>query len=343
MPVPESSLAREISEAPAAVARQSKELREPVHALVARLRRMSPRVVVTCARGSSAHAATFGKHLIERYLGIPVAAAAPNVATVYRRGLQLDGQLFVAVSQSGRSDDLVEQSKSARAAGALTVALVNETDSPLAATCEFLLPMSAGTEQAVAATKSLIASLAAFARLVAEWGDQRELADGLVRLPERLAQALHLDWSPALDGLSKADALIVVGRGPTLAIAREAALKLKETCGVQAEAYSGAEFMHGPITLVTPGYPVLLLAPTDQAAAGMATLAIDLVAKQAALYAAGLEDSRAVHLPMLPPEQAENDAICLVQAFYGMMPRLAALRGRNADSPRHLQKVTRTQ
>ena len=343
MPVPESSLAREISEAPAAVARQSRELREPVHTLSARLRQKPPRVVVTCARGSSAHAATFGKHLIERYLGIPVAAAAPNIATVYRRGLRLDGQLFIAVSQSGRSDDLVEQSKSARAAGALTVALLNDTDSPLAETCEFLLPMSAGTEQAVAATKSLIASLAAFVRLVAEWGDQRELADGLVRLPERLAQALHLDWSPALDGLSKADALIVVGRGPTLAIAREAALKLKETCGVQAEAYSGAEFMHGPVTLVTPGYPVLLLAPTDQAAAGMAKLATDLAAKQAALYAAGLEDSRAVHLPVLPPEQAENDAICLVQAFYGMMPRLAALRGRNADSPRHLQKVTRTQ
>jgi glutamine---fructose-6-phosphate transaminase (isomerizing) len=112
---------------------------------------------------------------------------------------------------------------------------------------------------------------------------------------------------------------------------------------VQAEAYSGAEFMHGPVTLVTPGYPVLLLAPTDQAAAGMATLAADLAAKQAALYAAGLEDSRAVHLPVLPPEQGESDAICLVQTFYGMMPRLAAMRGRNADSPRHLQKVTRTQ
>ncbi len=343
MPLSESALAREISEAPAAVARQSRELREPIRVLAVRLRQMSPRVVVTCARGSSAHAATFGKHLIERYLGIPVAAAAPNVATVYCRELRLKDQLFVAVSQSGRSDDLVEQSKSARAAGALTVALVNDTDSPLAKTCEFLLPMSAGTEHAVAATKSFIASLAAFVRLVAEWGDQRELADGLVRLPERLAQALHLDWSPALDGLSKSDALIVVGRGPTLAIAREAALKLKETCGVQAEAYSGAEFMHGPVTLVTPGYPVLLLAPTDQAAAGMVALATDLAAKQAALYAAGLTESRAVHLPVLPPEQAENDAICLVQTFYGMMPKLADMRGRNADSPRHLQKVTRTQ
>ncbi len=342
MPPSESTLAREISEAPAAVARQSEQLRAPIRALAERLRSAPPRVVVTCARGSSAHAATFGKHLIERYLGIPVAAAAPNIATVYGRELRLKDQLFIAVSQSGRSDDLLEQSKSARAAGALTVALVNDMDSPLAETCEFLLPMAAGEEQAVAATKSFVASLAAFMHLAAEWSGQRELADGLTRLPERLAQALHLDWNAALDDLGKANALIVVGRGPTLAVAREAALKLKETCGIQAEAYSGAEFMHGPVTMVGPGYPVLLLAPTDEAAEGMAALATDLVAKEAAIYVTGLENPRAVHLPVLPAEQAEADAICLVQTFYGMMPRLAAMRGRNADSPRHLQKVTRT-
>jgi glucosamine--fructose-6-phosphate aminotransferase (isomerizing) len=342
MPLPHSILAQEIAEAPAAVARQAEELRAPLRALAERLRRTPPHVVVTCARGSSAHAATFSKHLIERYLGIPVAAAAPNIATVYGRELQLKDQLFIAVSQSGRSDDLLEQSKSARAAGALTVALVNDTSSPLAQTCEFLLPMAAGAEQAVAATKSFVASLAAFLHLVADWSGRSELADGLERLPERLAQALHLDWAAALDGLGKADALIVVGRGPTLAIAREAALKLKETCGVQAEAYSSAEVLHGPVTLVAPGYPVLLLAPTDEAAAGMAALATDLAAKQAALYAAGLGKHRGIDLPVLPPEQAEADAICLVQTFYGMMPALAAIRGRNADSPRHLQKVTRT-
>ena len=129
----DNRMAAEIREAPDAVARQAEALRAPLADLVRRLRRRPPQVVVTCARGSSAHAATFGKHLIERTLGIPVAAAAPSVATVYGRRLHIEDQLFLAVSQSGRSDDLVELAASAKAAGAVTAALVNAPDSPLAA------------------------------------------------------------------------------------------------------------------------------------------------------------------------------------------------------------------
>ena len=338
----EVRMAAEIREAPDAVARQAGGLREPLAELVARLARKPPQVVVTCARGSSAHAATFGKHLIERHLGIPVAAAAPNVATVYGRQLKLQDQLFLAVSQSGRSDDLVEQASVAKAAGALTVALVNAMDSPLARASDIVLPMAAGPELSVAATKTFIASLSALLRLTARWTGDRALDAALDRLPERLAAATALDWSPALDSLTDTISLITIGRGPTLAIAREASLKLKETCNLHAEAFSGAEFMHGPVTLVSDEYPILLFMPSDAAATGLRALADNLRSKGAALYAAEPGDVAPGRLPALAPDHPETDAVCLIQSFYGMAVRLAGLRGIDVDRPRHLKKVTRT-
>jgi glucosamine--fructose-6-phosphate aminotransferase (isomerizing) len=341
MKLSESQLARELREAPDAVARQREALRGPLQQLAPRLRRLSPRVVVTCARGSSAHAATFGKHLIERHIAIPVAAAAPNIATVYKRDLRLKDQLALFISQSGRSDDLIEQAASARRAGALTVGLINAADSPLAAACEIVLPISAGPELAVAATKSFVASLSALLLLTAEWIGDEDMREAVFRLPERLAQAAALDWDAALGRLAKAPGTIAIGRGPTLAIAREAALKLKETCRMQAEAYSGAEFLHGPVTLVSRGYPILMFVPGDAAGANFGELAGDLVAKGAAVFTTA-EAAGATLLPVVAKDQPEADAICIIQAFYGMMIDLAAKRGMSADRPRHLQKVTRT-
>src|SRR5258708_8820720 len=161
---PEMGMAEELREARDALRRQQLALRTPLGELVTRLKSSPPQLVVTCARGSSAHAATFAKHLIELHLGIPVAALAPSIATVYRRPLRLEGQLFLAISQSGRSDDLVEAAAMARRAGALTAALVNADDSPLAAACQFVLPIGAGPELSVAATKSFVATLAALLR-----------------------------------------------------------------------------------------------------------------------------------------------------------------------------------
>src|SRR5229473_725620 len=137
-------MAQELHEAPQALSRQKRELAAPLAELAAALIRRPPQLVVTCARGSSAHAARFAKHLIELYLGIPVAGAAPNIASVYRRQLCLKGQLFLAISQSGKSDDLVESALMAREAGALTAALVNTPQSPLASACEVVLPIGAG-------------------------------------------------------------------------------------------------------------------------------------------------------------------------------------------------------
>jgi glutamine---fructose-6-phosphate transaminase (isomerizing) len=337
-----STTAAELHEAPEVVARQGRELAAPLAELLACLVRRPPGFAVTCARGSSAHAATFAKHLIERYLGIPVAPAAPNIATIYHRELRLKNQLFLTISQSGLSDDLIEAAGAARAAGAVTAAIVNNPGSPLASICEFVLPMAAGSELGVGATKSFIASLAAILRLTAGWAGKEEIASACDRLPGRLIQATDMDWSKALPQLAGANSLVVIGRGPTLAIAREAALKLKETCSLHAEAFSSAEFRHGPIALVSSAYPILVLAPTDESACGFSDLVADLRSKSAGVIVADPGAKEPGRLPVVPPDQPEADAICLIQSFYGFLVRLAAQRGVDADHPRHLQKVTRT-
>lgn len=335
-------MGEEIREAPEAVQRQGRALAQPVAELAERLRRKPPQVVMTCARGSSAHAATFGKHLIERWLGIPVATAAPNIASVYGGSLKLKDQLFLAISQSGRSADLLEMTASAKASGALTVCIVNAADSPLAQECDVVLPMGAGPELSVAATKTFVATLAALLRLVAEWTGDAELGLAVQRLPKRLAAAQDLDWSAALDTLAGAESLVAIGRGPTLAIAREAALKLKETCNLHAEAFSGAEFLHGPVALVSPDYPILMFNPADAAAKGMRELAANLREKGTALFTTDPSWQAASGLPVLPPDHPETDAVCLIQSFYVMVLRLAERLGLDVDRPRYLRKVTST-
>jgi glutamine---fructose-6-phosphate transaminase (isomerizing) len=332
----------ELHEAAAAVARQAQVLSEPLAALAERLQRRQPDVVVTCARGSSAHAATFAKHLIERHLGVPVAAAAPNIATVYRQSLTLRGQLFLTISQSGRSDDLIEMAAMARAAGAITVAIVNDARSPLAAAAEIVLPLGAGPEFGVAATKSFIASLAALLRMIAAWKGDAAMTLAGARLPERLVAATQLDWNDAVELLADATSLITIGRGPTLAIAREAALKLKETCALHAESFSAAEFRHGPVALVSPAFPILAFSAADESAVGFADLLDDLRRKGARVLVAAPGERQSGRLPALAREHPDADAICQIQSFYAFLPQLAARRGMDIDRPRHLQKVTRT-
>lgn len=340
-------MAREILEAPDVVARQAERLQRPLAELAARLQRTQPKVVVTCARGSSAHAAAFAKHLIERYAGIPVAPAAPSIASVYGGSLQLKDQLFLAVSQSGQSEDLVSMAKSARASGALTVAVVNVTDSPLAAICDVVLPICAGPELSVAATKTFVGTAAALARLTAAWTQNDVLAAAIERLPDRLSSASRQDWSESVPALAAAASLVTIGRGPTLAIAREAALKLKETCNLHAEAFSGAEFLHGPVALASYRYPILMFMPTDLAADSMRqlgtrlqTMGTDLFVTQHGEVPSG--DAHRVGLPALASDQPETDAICLIQSFYAMVVQLSRRLDIDVDRPRHLSKVTST-
>jgi glutamine---fructose-6-phosphate transaminase (isomerizing) len=338
-----SILAREVASVPDVIDRQDRLLAASVRELAARLRLAPPRVVVTCARGSSAHAGTFAKHLLERHLGLPVAAAAPSIASIYRRRLELDGQLVLAISQSGSSDDLIAFVREARDSGALTVAVTNDADAGLAAACTYVLSIGAGVELSIAATKTFVATVSALVRLTSAWAQDKALAAALSRLPQRLAAATALDWCGPLDALAGAEGLAVIGRGPTLAIAREVALKLKEIGSMPAEAFSGAEFQHGPVALISSRYPVLMLMPTDAAYAGMQLLKNRLESKRAQVWSTQAGPSAAGRLPALASDRPETDAICLVQSFYSMLPKLAAMWGLDADRPPHLTKITRTE
>jgi glucosamine--fructose-6-phosphate aminotransferase (isomerizing) len=339
----DSQMAREILEAPNVVAGHEIALAKITSELALRLRQMAPRLVVTCGRGSSAHAATFGKHLIERHLGIPVAAAAPSIASVYGIDLDLAGQVVLAISQSGTSDDLIHFVKRARTSGATTIAITNDESSLLAHACHVVVPLRAGKELSVPATKTFVATLSVLMRIAAAWKDNAPELDGAIaRLPQRLQEAATLGWGSAVDTLAAADSLVTIGRGPTLAIAREAALKLKETCDLHAEAFSSAEFMHGPVALVAPSYPLLIFMPNDAARPGLQEFVQRLRMVGTIPWVSEPGSVAPGRLPTLVSDQPEADAICAIQSFYSMLPALAARRGVNPDMPRNLSKITRT-
>jgi glucosamine--fructose-6-phosphate aminotransferase (isomerizing) len=303
---------------------------------------MPPQGVLTVARGSSDHAAHYMAYLVMARLGRLVTSLPMSLVTLYQSRLQCEGLVSLAFSQSGQSPDLVSPTRFFRDGGARTVAIVNQPDSPLAQAAEWVLPLHAGPERSVAATKSYIAQLVAGARLVAGWGGDAELQAALQALPLSLTRALDCDWTRAVEALHGADRLFVIGRGTGLAIAMEAALKFKETCGIQAEAFSGAEVKHGPMALVEEGYPLLVFAPRGPAQAGLVALASEMRGRGARVLLAAPLGTPGAELPLVHAQHEDLDPIAAVQSFYPMVEALARARGLDPDTPRHLAKVTRT-
>jgi glutamine---fructose-6-phosphate transaminase (isomerizing) len=331
----------EAASAPAVVARQRQRNRETVERLVEALRAAPPRFAITCARGSSDHAATYAKYLIETRLGVVTASAAPSISSLYGVAPDLRGALFIAISQSGRSPDLVASAQAARAAGARVLALVNVEDSPLAHNADHVLALCAGEERSVAASKSFIAALAALLHLVAEWHGGHAVRSALDAAPDLLAQAWQCDWSGAETLLVGAEHLYVIGRGLGLAIAQEAALKGKETCGLHAEAFSAAEVRHGPQALLGPRFPALLLGQDDASLVGLRALAADLVQREVPIAVAGFAQPGAIELPTLVADPALQPLL-LAQSYYRLVNAVALRRGHDPDRPPHLRKVTET-
>ena len=332
---------RESAEAPAAVATQLRANRGLVEALGRVVRELRPRGVVTCARGSSDHAATFAKYLVETRTGLVASSAAPSISSLYATRVDLKNVLFVVISQSGASPDLLAAAGAAREAGAVVLGLVNAEGSPLERIAHHTIPLRAGAETSVAATKSFIASLAAMVQLVAAWTQDEQLRQALEELPAKLALAWQLDWSAAVSRFRPANSLYVVGRGFGLGIAQEAALKLKETCGLHAEAFSAAELRHGPMALVQKGFPVLAFSQHDETREGTEELASELARIGADVVMAGSAPPGVVELPTLRAHAA-IEPLLLIQSFYRLANALAAARGRDPDRPPHLSKVTET-
>jgi len=331
----------EAAEAPAVVARQAVRQRAARAVLAAALRAAPPRAVVTLARGSSDHAATVARYLVETHLRLMTSSASPSSASIYDASPDYDGTVMLAISQSGKSPDLLAAASMAKEGGARLVALVNDERAPLAAMADTCLPLDAGRERSVAATKSFIASVAALTHLVAEWSGDAALLRALDDLPALLEQAWALDWSAALPVLTRANNLYVVGRGPGFGIAQEMALKIKETCGFHAEAFSAAEVRHGPMAIVEKGFPVLLLGQDDESLESVAGLAPEFADRGAFVISAGLLDAPGIRLPTLKAHPALQPLL-MVQSFYRLANALAVARGRDPDRPPHLAKVTET-
>ena len=331
----------EAGQASQVVAAQLRANAGRVTRIAERLRANPPRAVVTCARGSSDHAATFAKYLVETRTGVLTSSAALSVSSVYAAPQGLGDVLYLAISQSGQSPDLLAAVQGAKTAGAFVIALVNDVDSPLAALADEVLPLHAGPELSVAATKSYIAALAAIAQLVAVWTGDDDLTAALAALPALLGEAWTLDWTPAVEHLKLARNLYVLGRGVGFGVAQEAALKFKETCGLHAEAFSAAEVLHGPMALVKQGFPVLVFAQNDESRDSVDAVARSLAERGADLLLAGTGKVGAGTLPALAAHPV-IEPILMIQSFYRMVNALAVARGYDPDSPPHLNKVTET-
>jgi glutamine---fructose-6-phosphate transaminase (isomerizing) len=336
-----TQMAIEAAQAPNVVRNQIERNCVHMRRLGALLREMAPRAVVTCARGSSDHAATFAKYLIESHTKVLTSSAAPSLSSLYDSKPDLRGVLFLLISQSGRSPDLLAAAETAKACGACIVALCNSEGSPLMNLADHAIPLHAGAETSVAATKSYIASLSAIVHMVASWSDDRELRGGLSRAADQLEAAWSLDWSDAVAPLQRAQNLFVIARGFGLGVAQEAALKLKETCGLHAEAFSAAEVRHGPMALIDAGFPVLMFSQSDETRAGVELLAQEFVDRGANVLLAGARATGAVPLATIEAHPV-IEPLLTIQSFYRMASDLSIARGFNPDAPPHLLKVTET-
>lgn len=338
----ETKMYHEAGESADAFERQFAANDDIVLRLVEKLQATPPRFIVTCARGSSDHAATFGKYVFETQVGLMTASASPSISSIYHSRQQLDGALYIAISQSGGSPDLVRAAQGAKQAGAHVVALVNVEDSPLAAVADTVVPVRAGPELSVAATKSYICSLSALVHIAARWKGDEALLDALRATPAAMRATWGMDWTPLVDGLVGANNLFVVGRGLGLGAAQEAALKLKETCGLHAEAFSSAEVKHGPMALVGRDFPVLFLTQQDESLAGTREVADEFAGRGAKVWITSSDPGHAHTLPVAAAPHPACAPLIAVQGFYKAANALAIARGRNPDVPPHLNKVTRT-
>jgi glutamine---fructose-6-phosphate transaminase (isomerizing) len=343
MTVDPTRMLAEVREIPAAAERFLEASRPALTEAAAAMRAADPRLLVTVARGSSDHAATYLKYAAEILAGVPVASVGPSVASIYGRQLRMEGAACIGISQSGQSPDIVEMMRSARAGGGLAVAITNVADSPMAASCDHTLPLQAGPELSVAATKTFVISVMAALALVAEWREDAALRAAVEALPGQFAAALDCDWTPLSDRLVRASFAFVLGRGPGFAIASEMALKFKETCGIHAESYSAAEVLHGPAALVRAHFPVLALGVDDAALAQVAATAERLAGQGADVFLTA--PGAAAPVVALPSEAGTHPLtapLVLVVSFYRFIEALARRRGLNPDEPPHLRKVTET-
>jgi glucosamine--fructose-6-phosphate aminotransferase (isomerizing) len=343
-----SQVESEIREQPAVLERLLRDARERAGEIAAQVRQRAPRFVVLAARGSSDNAARYAQYLLGAHNRLPVCLATPSLFTAYRAGPSLADALVIGVSQSGRSPDIVSVLEAGRRDGALTLAITNEPGSPLARAAEAVLPLGAGAERAVAATKTYTASLGALALLSAALEGDAARRDELARVPELVAAAIERNTGldERVARYRYAEHFVVVGRGFNYSTAFEIALKLKETSYLVAEPYSPADLLHGPVAMIDRGFPALVVAPSGRVLADLAAL-IDTLDERHAEVVAVSDDAAVLaraRLGLALPQQVPEWLSPLVAVVPGQLfaVALARARGLDPDHPRGLSKVTET-
>jgi glutamine---fructose-6-phosphate transaminase (isomerizing) len=343
-----SHMAQEIASQPQLLRQLLRAERRNVAQIAAWVREFDPCFAFMVARGSSDNAALYGKYLFGAVNRLPVALAAPSLFTLFKSPPRLSKALVIAISQSGQSPDLLEVASNARSQKALTVAITNDPNSPLAKSCQWVIPLHAGVERSVAATKSYSAQLMALAMLSASMAERGDLMDDLEKLPEQMTLAVR-QAGPAREAAHRlvgASRCVVIGRGYDYATAQEIALKLKELASVAAEPYSAADFMHGPLAMVEPGFPVLLVAPNGAVYPELRELALRLKGFGVEVIAISdrpeLGEAAATVVPI------GGSVVEPLLPFLTVVPgqwlalELALAKGLDPDKPRRLAKVTRT-
>lgn len=337
-----SKMKKEALEAASVVAFQINENQNLMKDLASYLQTIEPHNFVSIARGSSDHACQFMNYLVMDKLGILPSSLPMSILTMYNGQLKAKNAIATAISQSGQSPDVVNPLGYFSENGLSSIALVNDTQSPLAQKAIWTVPLHAKKEESVAATKSFIASLSAASHLSAAWSkDEKMLAD-LKNLSHSMIKAQGHSWSEAIGILKNAKRMMTIGRGYSFPMALESALKFKEVCSIQAEAFSSAEVKHGPQALVEDGYPLFIFATEGPTLKSMIDLAADMKQRGAAVILAA---PASVKERMLTIESTGNeplDMLCAAQSFYLMIEELSQELGLNPDAPKHLNKVTKT-
>jgi len=331
-------MAREIADIPVAAERLLARS-EWLASIAARIDQYQPRRVVFCGRGSSGHIGVYLRYLVEVRLGLLASAAAPSVLTAYGARPDMRDTFFIVISQSGQSPDLVAMSDAARAGGALTLAIVNAESSPVARSCELVVGIGAGTELAVAATKTVVLSMIAGALVVAAWARDSLLMAALRRLPHRFAEAHDCDWSEWGKTLARAPAAFVAGRGFALGPVKELGLKLQETLRLPAIAFSAAELRHGPRAAISSTTPVLVLRQEDETSPMVDALVRDLHDSGETVFVVGGPMGT---LPWIAEDDPVCDPMAMLVPAYRAIEAAARARGLDPDNPPHLSKITRT-
>ncbi|HUJ93165.1 MAG TPA: SIS domain-containing protein [Gaiellaceae bacterium] len=343
-----SWLETEIREQPAALARLLERQGEHARELAATFHEEDIRYVLIASRGTSSNAARYAQYVLGRAHRVPVMFATPSLYTIYGQPPRLDGGLVIGISQSGASPDVVSVLLEARHQGRPTIALTNDPASPLAMAAAAVLPLEAGEERAVAATKTYLNSLGAVALLFTALGDDGVARDELIRMPELLERQIELSFetAPPLAEYRDAIGATVVARGVNYGTAYEIALKIRELSGLLVEAYSPADLMHGPIAAIQPGWPVIVVAPTGPARPSVEEVAGPLRERQARTIAVSdAESVLAIAHTKLPlvhhvPEWLSPLTAVIPGQITAM--RLAEQRGLDVDNPAGLHKITLT-